>query len=83
MTTTATYRDGLPTNLAAAVLDALAWLEFYQRQLTDEAIADSALWEDRKRRLQMAIDALRERVSVTDLVHEEDMEVNNNQEGIL
>ena len=83
MTTTATYRDGLPTNLAAAALDALAWLEFYQRQLTDEAIADSALWEDRKRRLQMAIDALRERVSVTDLVHEEDMEVNNNQEGIL
>lgn len=74
MTTTATYRDGLPTNLAAAALDALAWLEFYQRQLTDEAIADSALWEDRKRRLAMAIGALRGRVSVDDLVHEEDLE---------
>jgi len=74
MTTAATYRDGLPTNLAAAALDALAWLEFYQRQLADEAIADCELWEDRKRRLAMAIDALRVRVSVADLVHEEDVE---------
>jgi hypothetical protein len=44
-----------------------------QVPLAVPAVADSELWEDRKRRLAMTIGALRVRVSVEDLVHEEDV----------
>lgn len=54
--------------------NALPWLEIFQRQLADEAIADCELWEDRKRRLAMTIGALREHVRVADVVREEDVE---------